>query len=75
MTIPIVDFNAGVDVTERKPVTDVMADGQAYSTKEIAEALGIHTASARQRLIRAHEKNEVLRKRIEGKTYWAKSGQ
>lgn len=71
MPIPKEQFDQGLDVTERKPVTDVMQAGTGYSTKEIAEALGIHQASARQRLIRAFEAKTIQRKKIGGKTYWA----
>ncbi len=50
----------------------VMDTNRAYSTKDVAEMLEINTNSARQRLEKAFNKDEVLKKVFRGKTYWAR---
>ena len=71
MPISIDEFNQGTEITNRMPVMAVMREGTAYSTKEIAELLGISHASARQRLIRHLARDEIIRKKIHGRAYCA----
>ena len=50
----------------------VMDTATAYTTNEIAELLDIKPNSARQRLQKAYDKDDLLKMTREGKTYWAR---
>ncbi len=61
--------NEGKDVAPTPNIVDVMDQGQAYTTAELAEILGVANASVNQRLKRAVEKGTVQRKKVDGKIY------
>ena len=65
------EFEQGSEISENKPGMAYMQPETAYTTKEIAALLHISHPSARQRLLRHLEKDEVIRKRIRGRVYWA----
>jgi len=44
----------------------------AYSTKEIADLLQITQNTARQRLNKAYEESQLLKKNWKGRVYWAR---
>ncbi len=62
----------GVEVKPAQNIIDVMEKGQAYTTADLADILGVANASVNQRLKRAVEKGSVERKKVDGKIYHKK---
>ncbi len=50
----------------------VMDKNVAYTTNDIAELTGDKANLVRQRLQKAYNKDEMLKKTYQGKTYWAR---